>query len=88
MKATKRPITIDVWQFKNTIEGAPGWLAGPIDASTVRPSVGENGFELVIATLEGEHHCRNGAWIAKGVRGELYVIQDEILRETYDLAED
>ena len=42
------------------------------------------GGELVIHTLEGDHHAPVGDFIIKGVRGELYPCEPNIFRETYE----
>lgn len=40
--------------------------------------------ELIIHTLEGDHHAPIGDFIIKGVRGELYPCEPNIFRETYE----
>lgn len=45
------------------------------------------GGELIICTLEGNHHASVGDYIIKGVHGELYPCKPDIFAETYEAAE-
>ena len=40
--------------------------------------------EFVIETLEGDHLCKIGDFVIKGVRGEFYVCKPYIFEETYE----
>lgn len=40
--------------------------------------------ELIIHTLEGDHHAITGDFIIKGIQGEFYPCKEDIFRETYD----
>ena len=37
-----------------------------------------------VETLEGRMTGHKGDWIVKGVRGEFYIVKDDIFRETYE----
>ena len=39
---------------------------------------------LLIHTLEGSMLANKGDWIIKGVKGEFYLIKDDIFSETYE----
>lgn len=91
----KRPVDIECWQFMGSLDGAPEWLKAAVAAGTARVvadgsslgqarSAAEVGQMIVLETPEGGLSAKSGAWIAKGVRGELYPIQDDIFRETYE----
>jgi hypothetical protein len=49
---------------------------------------GTPGDAITIHTLEGGLDCRVGTWIAKGVHGEVWPIQDDIFRATYEAVEE
>lgn len=40
--------------------------------------------DLVIYTLEGDHHVRVGDWIIRDVNGEFYPCKPDIFEKTYD----
>lgn len=40
--------------------------------------------DLIINTLEGEHHALVGDWIIRGVKGEFYPCKADIFAETYE----
>lgn len=48
----------------------------------------EGGGGLFVRTLEGEMKVNPGAWIIKGIAGEVYPCDDEIFRQTYDRVDD
>jgi len=39
--------------------------------------------EFVVDTLEGQFSGKAGDWLAEGVDGERYIIDDKIFRKTY-----
>lgn len=39
--------------------------------------------DLVIHTLEGDHHASVGDWIIRGVKGEFYPCKPDIFEQTY-----
>lgn len=38
-----------------------------------------------VESLEGTHRGKPGDWLMRGVRGELYVCDQEIFEQTYEL---
>jgi len=40
--------------------------------------------DFVVDTLEGTFEGKAGDWLAEGVEGERYIIDDAIFRKTYD----
>jgi hypothetical protein len=44
--------------------------------------------EMVIHTLEGDHHASVGDYIITGVHGEQYPCKPDIFAETYEPVED
>lgn len=63
--------------------GAPQWFTDAVVMGTVKTFMDGH---VEINTLEGTMVANPGDWIARGVKGELYPIKDEIFRETYEEA--
>ena len=40
--------------------------------------------DLVIHTLEGDHHALVGDWIIRGINGEIHQCEPDIFEKTYD----
>lgn len=40
--------------------------------------------DLVIFTLEGDHHAAIGDWIIRGIKGEFYPCKPDIFEKTYE----
>lgn len=83
-KFRKKPVVIDAVKWDG-------------DASTANMFIGDNyGIDweyaqglpdIIIPTLEGNHLCKVGDWIIKGVKGEFYPIKNDIFEMTYELVE-
>lgn len=43
--------------------------------------------EMIIHTLEGDHHASVGDWIITGVKGEQYPCKPDIFEQTYEPVE-
>ena len=43
--------------------------------------------EMIIPTLEGDHHASPGDYIITGVHGEQYPCKPDIFAKTYELVE-
>lgn len=43
--------------------------------------------KFIVETLEGTEYGNKGDWLARGVKGELYIIRDDIFKETYTQVE-
>lgn len=43
--------------------------------------------DLIIHTLEGDHHALVGDWIICGVKGEFYPCKPDIFEQTYEVVE-
>lgn len=94
MKARKKPVEVEVFQYNRDIfyeDGiifAPVWAASALMNGTMffedyegKPS------ELMINTFEGKHHVSVGDYVIKGVNGELYPCKQDIFEKTYDIIE-
>lgn len=40
--------------------------------------------EVIIRTLEGDHHASKGDWIIRGINGEFYPCKPDIFEKTYE----
>ena len=103
MRYRKRPVEVEavqlLWSTWDDVcalvgEGVQGVWLHPTDDTRYFVdwrATGEWGPEArigcVIPTLEGRMLARQGDWIIKGVKGELYPCRDEIFRATYEDAE-
>lgn len=96
-KYRKKPVVIEAVQYHYqeyadnplTFPEIPDWLQKAIDDKTIYPEFRtEDYWYLVIKTLEGNHDCKPGDWIIRGVKGELYPCKDDIFQMTYEKVED
>lgn len=76
---TKKPVTVKAVQWNGT------------NKQEIYDFVGESGIistnddknELIIFTLEGNHHASIGDYIIEGVNGEFYSCKPDIFKKTY-----
>jgi len=50
--------------------------------------LGSPRYNLLIPTLEGTLYAKEGDWIIRGVKGEIYPCKDDIFRATYEPVEE
>ena len=82
MRYRKRPVVIEAVQWTGNMSAVIALVGHDL------PTYGEGkSGSLRIATLEGDHECRPGDWIIKGVQGEFYPCKPDIFEETYEPAE-
>jgi len=74
-KFRKKPIVIEAEQ----------WDGSPEHAHRLGMEV--TATETGVQTLEGWRRAKPGCWIAIGVKGEKYPIDDDIFRMTYEAVE-
>lgn len=91
----KKPITVHAWKITSDLETeimngeAPNWVAEAYETGALDREQ-ELGIEWSVVTLEDGkdrrslHTAQAGAWIIRGITGELYFCQDEIFKETYE----
>lgn len=96
MKARKKPVVVEAWQCNNPFQlidflednigdvECPLWLEEAYENDLYC----DEGGELWIRTLEGDHHVSVGDYIIKGVHGEIYPCKPDIFLETYEIVED
>ena len=89
-KYVKRPIPVEAFQWFPAehapwdLSKVPDWLVAAADAGRFR----RNNFTWELRTMEGVMAVPVGAWIIRGVRGELYACDADIFAETYEPLED
>lgn len=84
MKFRKKPLVIEAvtWYGKYTSPGEwPEWFNAAVKDGTIWLNL--NGH-LRIKTLAGAMTVGVGDKIIRGIRGELYPVEDDIFRETYE----
>ncbi len=100
-KYRKKPVVIEAVQF-NGFEWVDEACTPMFDYSFVGPewlteamakspnsegSIDNDGEDLFILTLEGEHKAQPGDYIIRGVKGEIYPCKPDIFAVTYEAAE-
>lgn len=80
-KFRKKPVVVDAWQWRGSLAGAPEWL---MRERTRKWIFDKKRNSLSLATPGGVLHVGIGAWVVRGVRGELHPVADDIFRETYE----
>lgn len=79
----KKPVLIEAMQFQPV--GSSGddaaqvesWCGGEV-------VVDDQGYCLIVKTLEGCMRASPGDWIIRGVAGEFYPCKPDIFEKTYD----
>lgn len=74
------------YREKPVVIEAVQWTGG--NAVSLLDWIGESaeqdGPDLIIHTLEGDHEASLGDWIIKGVKGEFYPCKPDIFEATYE----
>lgn len=89
MKFRKKPVVIEAVQllWKNWEEMCEHAGVGRLtDGKPEGKQFGEE-IGLLIPTLEGLMEARQGDWIIKGIKGELYPCKPDIFEATYEAVE-
>lgn len=88
MKATKKPVTIECFQYDGDLKNSDGQFyvcAWAVEAFQSGVIYFKDQGEMYIKTLEGDHHVSVGDYIIRGVNGELYPCKPEIFEKTYEI---
>ena len=81
----KKPVIIEAMQFQPV--GSSGEDAARVELWCGGEMVVDNqGYCLIIETLEGRMRALPGDWIIKGVAGEFYPCRPDIFEKTYEPA--
>lgn len=86
MKYRKKPVVIEAFQWKGTMDGIPKWAYEGFDNKIM--NFRGNDMGVYIETLEGTHYANVGDYIIQGIKGELYPCKPDIFEQTYDVVED
>ena len=98
MKFRKKPVVIEAIQLRWDTWSEICEFAGVGKLEDGKPQgcyLGENGYclpdntwsdkiGLAIPTLEGLMTAREGDWVIRGVKGELYPCKPDIFEQTYE----
>lgn len=90
-KYRKRPVVIEAFQYDGDLIGSDGnyyvpeWAARAYkDGTLCYREFDGSPSELLIRTLEGDHHVTIGDYIIRGVKDELYSCKPDIFAQTYE----
>lgn len=85
MKYRKKPIEIDAWQVGQ--DNRPHW----IDVALANDDLRHHGRDRYTMrhhnVFDGYLEAFKGQWIIRGIKGELYVCDDDIFIKTYEAVE-
>lgn len=79
-KFVKKPIVVNAIQWDGHNEYEVMKFVGS-HCLILEPFKGKK--DLVIHTLEGDHHASINDWIVQGVKGEFYPVKPDIMEWTY-----
>ena len=88
MKAVKKPVMIECFQYDGDLKDTNGefyvcpWAVEAFQNGTI---YFKDQGEMYIKTLEGDHHVSVGDYVIRGVNGELYPCKPDIFEKTYDI---
>ena len=84
-KYRKKPVIIDAYQVSNLRDSQIIAILQELNAEgNVTLSKSPLDDVIIVKTLEGDMAVREGAYIIKGVKGELYPCDPEIFELTYE----
>ena len=90
MKYRKKPVVVEAfrWSGWGDLEKQPDWFADAVQDSRIECHRPKRGWPwLQIETPEGAHKAREGDWIIRGIKGELYPCRNDIFAATYEPVE-
>ena len=83
MKYKKKPVIIDAVQWHGRVNNEILELGIGIGVDA-HMDLNRSPDSLYIQTLEGEHECRVGDYLIKGIKGEFYPCKPDIFEMTYE----
>lgn len=83
MKYRKKPVVVEAVQWDgNNDEAIKAFVGDMCEITRIKsPFIPP---DLIIHTLEGDHHALVNDYIIKGVHGEFYPCKPEIFAKTYE----
>jgi hypothetical protein len=91
MKFRHRPTEIEAFRWTGDEHQTkdPVWIVEAISDGRVSfDAAGTDDIQIIVTTPEGDHVGQPGCWVAKGVAGELYIIQPDLFDALYEPAEE
>lgn len=89
LRYRKKPVVIEAVEYagKGNLHArykgqVPKWMWDAFRSGVLEPTNGTD--PLIIHTLEGDMTLEPGAWLIRGVKGELYACRDDIFQATYE----
>lgn len=85
VKYRAKPVVIYAWQYIHSrwLE-FPDWVGQALIDRKIEVNTFSQRPELLVKTLEGTMSCEEGAWIIRGLEGELYPCKDSVFRAKYE----
>ena len=90
MKAIKRPVEVDAWKLDSSIflyepidPSVPVWVKEGIEKGKLKYDEVYNDWSVI--SLEGLMVAKDGDYVIRGVKGELYPCRGDIFEETYEV---
>ena len=92
MKYRKKPVVIEAMQWTGdgsySDEAIINWIFSHDDSADLDEVKHNDGWHLIIRTLEGKMGTQIGDFIICGVQGEFYPCKPEIFEQTYEIVDD
>lgn len=86
MKAIKKPVTVEVFQWG--VDFTPKWAVEAfVEGTLIEVDTGSD-LELHIDTLQGEMVAEQGDFVILGVNGEIYSCKPDIFEDEYEVIDD
>ena len=79
----KRPVEVQAVQWDGYNYGEIREFVGSVGDRILTLRGSYNDPDLIIHTLEGDHHASVGDYIISGVKGEFYPCKPDIFEQTY-----
>lgn len=92
MKYRKRPVVIEAIQWTGlNLEEIKAFVGKDLQYDIMdaawQAGKGMPHVNMKIHTLEGDHECKKGDFITKGVNGEFYPCKSDIFWKTYEVVD-
>lgn len=90
MKYRKKPVVIEAFKWTGDINQTedPSWIVELIEKDEIWfVGSGTENVIMQIDTLEGVMTAKQGDYIIRGIKGEVYPCKPDIFEETYEMVE-
>ena len=93
MKVIKKPVEVDAWKLDSSVllyepkdPDVPGWVWDSIEKGKLKYDEVYNDWSVI--SLEGLMIAKDGDYVIRGVKGELYPCRGDIFEETYEIVKE